>query len=158
VAPLLTAAGPVPPNVVIIYADDLGYGDLHVYGSTLNTPNIDKLAAEGTRFTNWTSANPVCSPSRAGLLTGRYPTRVGVPRVLFPTDKTGLNQDEQTLGDLLKGKGYRTQCVGKWHLGSSPDYLPTRRGFDHYLGIPYSNDMDLGCCCGMRPSRSKPQI
>lgn len=129
------------PNVVIIYADDMGYGDLHAYGSDLSTPNIDKLAAEGVRFTNWTSANPVCSPSRASLLTGRYPTRVGVPRVLNPGDKTGLNLDEQTLADLLKARGYRTQCVGKWHLGVTPEYLPTKRGFDHYLGIPYSNDM-----------------
>ncbi len=135
------AAGDPPPNIVLIYADDLGFGDLHVYGSTLSTPNIDKLAAEGTRFTNWTSANPVCSPSRASLLTGRYPTRVGVPRVFFPQDKDGLNLDEQTLADLLKTKGYKTQCVGKWHLGSAPQYLPTKRGFDHYLGIPYSNDM-----------------
>src|SRR5205814_3415202 len=116
-APLLRGAVR-PPNVVIIYADDMGYGDLHVYGSDLSTPNLDKLAAEGIRFTNWTSANPVCSPSRASLLTGRYPTRVGVPRVFFPVDKTGLNHDEQTLADLLKAKGYRTQCVGKWHLGS----------------------------------------
>jgi arylsulfatase A len=130
-----------PPNVVIIYADDMGYGDLHVYGSNLSTPNVDKLAAEGVRFTNWTSADPVCSPSRASLLTGRYPTRVGVPRVLFPTDKTGLDLDEQTLADLLKARGYRTQCVGKWHLGVTPEYLPTKRGFDHYFGIPYSNDM-----------------
>jgi arylsulfatase len=130
-----------PPNVVFIYADDMGYGDLHCYGSNLSTPNIDKLAAEGVRFTNWTSADPVCSPSRAALLTGRYPTRVGVPRVLFPKDKEGLNLDEQTLADLLKARGYRTQCVGKWHLGVTPDYLPTKRGFDHYFGIPYSNDM-----------------
>ncbi|HEU5021945.1 MAG TPA: sulfatase-like hydrolase/transferase, partial [Bryobacteraceae bacterium] len=130
-----------PPNVIFIYADDMGYGDLHCYGSNLSTPNIDNLAAEGVRFTNWTSADPVCSPSRAALLTGRYPTRVGVPRVLFPKDKDGLNLDEQTLADLLKPRGYRTQCVGKWHLGVTPDYLPTKRGFDHYFGIPYSNDM-----------------
>src|SRR3569833_1006098 len=130
-----------PPNVVLIYADDMGYGDLHSYGSNLSTPNLDKLAAEGVRFTNWTSADPVCSPSRASLLTGRYPTRVGVPRVLFPTDKTGLNLDEQTLADLLKARGYRTQCIGKWHLGVTPEYLPTKRGFDHYFGIPYSKDM-----------------
>jgi arylsulfatase len=130
-----------PPNVVIIYADDMGYGDLHVYGSDLSTPNIDKLAGEGMRFTNWTSANPVCSPSRASLLTGRYPTRVGVPRVLNPQDKDGLNRDEQTLADLLKARGHQTQCIGKWHLGVTPECLPTKRGFDHYLGIPYSNDM-----------------
>jgi arylsulfatase A len=140
-APLLSAAIPTHPNVVLIYADDMGYGDLHAYGSELETPNIDRLASEGVRFTNWTSANPVCSPSRASLLTGRYPTRVGVPRVLFPQDKGGLNKDEQTLADLLKTRGYRTQCIGKWHLGVTPGYLPTSRGFDHYLGIPYSNDM-----------------
>jgi arylsulfatase len=143
-APLLSAMqqpSAQPPNVVIIYADDMGYGDLHVYGSDLSTPNIDKLAGEGMRFTNWTSANPVCSPSRASLLTGRYPTRVGVPRVLNPQDRDGLNRDEQTLADLLKARGYQTQCVGKWHLGVTPEYLPTKRGFDHYLGIPYSNDM-----------------
>jgi arylsulfatase len=140
--PLLPSAQSPPPNIVFIYADDMGFGDLHVYGSNLKTPNLDKLASEGTRFTNWISANPVCSPSRASLLTGRYPTRVGVPRVLFPTDKNGLNLDEQTLADLLRARGYKTQCIGKWHLGSAPDYLPTKRGFDHYLGIPYSNDMN----------------
>ena len=139
--PLLKAAATSPPNVVLIYADDMGYGDLHVYGSDLETPNLDRLASEGIRFTNWTSANPVCSPSRASLLTGRYPTRVGVPRVLFPQDKEGLNKDEQTLANLLKTHGYRTQCIGKWHLGVTAAYLPTARGFDHYLGIPYSNDM-----------------
>lgn len=140
-APALAADNAPPPNIVLIYADDLGFGDLHVYGSNLSTPNLDKLAAEGTRFTNWNSANPVCSPSRASLLTGRYPTRVGVPAVFFPQDKVGLNLDEQTLADLLKTKGYKTQCVGKWHLGATPQYLPTKRGFDHYFGIPYSNDM-----------------
>jgi len=140
-APLAAAAEPARPNIVLIYADDLGYGDLHCYGSDLSTPNIDQLAAQGIRFTNWTSANPVCSPSRAALLTGRYPTRVGVPRVLNPADKYGLNSDEQTLADLLKARGYRTQCVGKWHLGITPETLPTKRGFDHYFGIPYSNDM-----------------
>ena len=139
-APLLNAQVQ-PPNVVIIYADDLGYGDLHVYGSDLSTPNIDKLASEGVRFTNWTSANPLCSPSRASLLCGRYPTRVDVPRVLVPQDRKGLDLDEQTLANLLKARGYRTQCVGKWHLGVTPEYLPTKRGFDHYFGIPYSNDM-----------------
>src|ERR1700740_1347199 len=103
--PLLRGAVP-PPNIVIIYADDMGYGDLHIYGSNLSTPNIDKLATEGVRFTNWTSANPVCLPSRVSLVAGRDPTRVGVPRVLNPDDKTGLNRDEQTLADVLKTRGY----------------------------------------------------
>jgi arylsulfatase len=130
-----------PPNVIIFYCDDLGYGDLGCYGSKLRTPNIDRLAAEGARLTHFYSANPVCSPSRAALLTGRYPTRVNMPRVLFPNDKTGLPENETTIAQALKKKGYRTQCVGKWHLGHLPDYLPARRGFDGYFGIPYSNDM-----------------
>ena len=129
------------PNIVFILCDDLGFGDLGCYGSKIHTPNLDRLAAEGVRFTNFCSADPVCSPSRAALLTGRYPTRVGVPAVLFPNDKNGLNLDEVTLANLLKARGYRTMCVGKWHLGRPPEYLPTSRGFDEYFGIPYSNDM-----------------
>jgi arylsulfatase len=131
-----------PPNVVFIYCDDLGYGDLGCYGSSNRTPHIDRLAAEGARFTQFYSANPVCSPSRAALLTGRYPTRVGVPRVLTPTDTTGLPDSETTIARMLKAKNYQTMCVGKWHLGHLPQYLPTRRGFDEYYGIPYSNDMN----------------
>ncbi|MBI3280357.1 MAG: sulfatase [Acidobacteria bacterium] len=130
-----------PLNVVMIYADDLGYGDLGCYGSKIRTPNLDRLASEGIRFTNFNSANPVCSPSRAALLTGRYPTRVGVPRVLFPNDTVGLPDDEMTLAQVLKQAGHRTMCVGKWHLGHLPRYLPMKRGFDSYFGIPYSNDM-----------------
>lgn len=130
-----------PPNVVVIFADDLGYGDLSCQGSQMRTPNIDRLATEGMRFTHALSANPVCSPSRAGLLTGRYPTRCGVPRVFFPRDTEGMNLDEQTLAQLLKPQGYRTACVGKWHLGHHKPWLPTSRGFDRYFGIPYSNDM-----------------
>ena len=129
------------PNIVFIYADDLGYGDLGCYGGSLNTPNLDRMAREGMRFTHALSANPVCSPSRAALLTGRYPTRVNVPRVFFPTDTTGLPDTEQTMAHMLKAKGYKTMCVGKWHLGHLPQYLPTARGFDNYYGIPYSNDM-----------------
>ena len=129
------------PNIILIYCDDLGYGDLGVYGSKIPTPHIDRLAHEGVRFTQFYSANPVCSPSRAALLTGRYPTRTGVPRVLFPQDKLGLDLREVTLANMLKDAGYRTCCIGKWHLGSTPEYLPTQRGFDEYLGIPYSNDM-----------------
>jgi arylsulfatase A len=137
----LRGAPAAPPNIVFILCDDLGFGDLGCYGSRIHTPNLDRMAAEGVRFTNFCSADPVCSPSRAALLTGRYPTRVGVPRVLNPADTGGLNLDETTLADILKARGYRTMCVGKWHLGRPAQYLPTSRGFDGYFGIPYSNDM-----------------
>jgi arylsulfatase len=143
---LATAAAFAPPaqlpNIVIIYCDDLGYGDLGCYGSQIRTPNIDRLAAQGIRFTNFYSGNPVCSPSRSALLTGRYCVRAGVPKVLFPTDEHGLPESETTIAQTLKPKGYLTMCVGKWHLGHKPKYLPTTRGFDHYFGIPYSNDMN----------------
>src|SRR5581483_4364220 len=138
----LIAAPAKTPNIVFILCDDLGYGDLGCYGSKIRTPNVDRLAREGVRFTNFCSADPVCSPSRAALLTGRYPTRVGVPRVLFPQDTGGLNLDETTLADVLKARGYKTMCIGKWHLGRPPQFLPTSRGFDEYFGIPYSNDMN----------------
>jgi arylsulfatase len=137
----VSSVPPKKPNIVFILCDDLGYGDLGCYGSSIRTPNIDRLAAEGVRFTNLDSADPVCSPSRAALLTGRYPTRVGVPRVFFPQDEDGLNLDETTLANVAKGQGYKTACFGKWHLGCPDAYLPTNRGFDHYFGIPYSNDM-----------------
>lgn len=130
-----------PLNVIMIYADDLGYGDLGCYGSAIRTPNLDGMARDGIRFTHFYSANPVCSPSRAALMTGRYPTRVGVPRVLFPRDTVGLPDSETTMAQVMKGSGYKTMCVGKWHLGHLPQYLPTNRGFDEYFGIPYSNDM-----------------
>lgn len=139
----LAAAAPARrPNIVLIYADDLGYGDLGCYGSKIRTPHLDRLATGGMRFTNCNSANPVCSPSRAALLTGRYPTRVGVPRVLFPTDNSGLATSETTIAEMLKPAGYKTMCVGKWHLGHHQEHLPTARGFDEYFGIPYSNDMN----------------
>src|ERR1041384_7156051 len=137
--PLSGAAA--PPNIVFILCDDLGFGDLGCYGSRIRTPNLDRMAAEGVRFTNFNSADPVCSPSRAALMTGRYPTRVGVPRVLNAGDTAGLNLDETTMADMLKARNYRTMCVGKWHLGRPAQYLPTSRGFDEYFGIPYSNDM-----------------
>ena len=136
-----------PPNLVIIFTDDLGYGDLAVYGHpTINTPHLDRMAAEGMRFTQFYSAASVCTPSRAALLTGRLPVRSGMAsderRVLFPDSKFGLPQSEVTIAELLKEQGYATAAVGKWHLGSQPEYLPTRHGFDTYFGIPYSNDMD----------------
>lgn len=136
------AAAPAPtPNIVFIFADDLGYGDLGCYGGSIRTPNLDGMAHDGMRFTHFYSANPVCSPSRAALLTGRYPTRVSVPRVLFPYSQDGLPDSEMTIAQMLKAKGYKTMCIGKWHLGHLPQYLPTKRGFDEYFGIPYSNDM-----------------
>lgn len=136
------ASAQTPPNVILIYADDLGYGDLGCYGSSNETPNLDRMAREGARFTQFYSANPVCSPSRAALLTGRYPTRVGVSRVLFPNDKTGLAEGETTIAQMLKARNYKTACIGKWHLGHLPPHLPTFKGFDQYFGIPYSNDMN----------------
>jgi arylsulfatase A-like enzyme len=131
------------PNFVIIFTDDQGYADVGCYGAEgFETPNLDRMAAEGTKFTSFYSAAPVCTPSRAALLTGCYPMRVSMPRVLFPRDNIGLNPDEITIADVLKSRGYATCCIGKWHLGHLPAFLPTRHGFDHYFGIPYSNDMD----------------
>src|SRR5689334_2335710 len=128
------------PNIVMILADDLGYGDLSCYGSSIATPNLDQLAVDGARFTHFYSASPVCSPSRAALLTGRYSTRVEVPVVLGPGDP-GLPESETTLAQLLKDAGYRTSCIGKWHLGSRKGDLPPSRGFDEFYGVPYSADM-----------------
>lgn len=136
----IRAARPLP-NIVLIYADDLGYGDLGCYGSSIATPNLDRMASEGVRFTDFYSPNPVCSPSRAGLLTGRYPVRTGVPDVLFP-NQAGLPDSETTLAQVLKAREYRTTCIGKWHLGDIPQCMPLRRGFDEFFGIPYSNDMN----------------
>ena len=134
-------------NFIIILTDDQGYGDLGCYGHpTIKTPNIDKMAAEGQRWTSFYSAENVCTPSRAGLLTGRLPIRSGMSsnqrRVLFPDSDGGLPATENTIAKLLKNAGYRTAAIGKWHLGHLPQYLPTSHGFDSYFGIPYSNDMD----------------
>ena len=132
------------PNFVIIFADDQGYGDLGCFGSQkIETPNIDRLAKEGRRFTNFMVASPVCTPSRAALLTGCYPKRVGMHQhVLFPSSKKGLHPKEHTIADHLKKQGYATACFGKWHLGHHPETLPRQNGFDVYFGIPYSNDMN----------------
>ena len=130
------------PNIIIIFTDDQGYADLGCYGAKgFVTPNIDKMAGEGIRFTNFYSASPVCSPSRAALLTGSYPLRVGVPSVLYPVSPTGLDSSEITIAEILKEQNYSTACVGKWHLGDHPSMMPTYQGFDEYFGIPYSNDM-----------------
>jgi len=135
-------AQPNLPNIVFIIADDLGYGDLGCYGSNIPTPNLDQMAAEGVRFTQYYSGSNICSPSRAALLTGRYATRVGVPYVLStPSSASGLSLSETTVPQTMKAAGYSTMCVGKWHVGSQPQYLPTNRGFDGYFGIPYSSDM-----------------
>lgn len=132
------------PNVVVILTDDQGYGDLSCYGSNvIETPNIDGMAAEGIRLTHFYSASSVCSPSRAALLTGRMPKRVGVPGVLFPYSTSGLPSEEITLAELLKEQGYRTALVGKWHLGHQKKFLPTQQGFDQFFGLPYSNDMTI---------------
>ncbi|NLX13593.1 MAG: sulfatase [Phycisphaerales bacterium] len=135
-----------PPNMVIIFADDLGYGDLGCYGHpTIRTPQIDGMAAAGMKFTQFYAVSSVCTPSRAALLTGRYPIRsgmVGNRRGVLLADSTlGLPPEEITIATALKGQGYATACIGKWHLGHRPAYLPTRHGFDYYYGIPYSNDM-----------------
>ena len=137
------------PNFIIIFADDLGYGALACYGSTKNrTPHIDRMAAEGMRFTDFYVTSGVCTPSRSSLMTGCYPRRVGLhvdsanKWVLFPKAKKGLNPDEITISEILEGQGYATACIGKWHLGDQPPFLPTRQGFDYYYGIPYSNDMN----------------
>jgi len=139
-----------PPNVVIILADDLGWGDLGVFGNpTIRTPRLDRMAAEGQKWTSFYVADSVCTPSRAGLLTGRLPIRSGMNpmsedrRVLFPDSTGGLPPSEITIADLLRGRGYATTIVGKWHLGTRPPFLPMAHGFDHYFGIPYSNDMDM---------------
>jgi len=132
----------LPPNFIIIVTDDQGYQDMGCYGSPqIKTPNLDRMAEEGMRFTDFYVAAPTCTPSRAALLTGCYPLRVGLPRVLFPQDNIGLNSDEITIADFLKKRYYSTACIGKWHLGHLPRFLPRKHGFDYYFGIPYSNDM-----------------
>lgn len=141
-AALLAAATSArPPNVVVIFIDDLGYGDIGPFGATKQrTPHLDRMAKEGMKLTSF-YATPVCSVSRAQMMTGCYGARVSVPGVYFPGQSVGLNPSEVTVAERLKEKGYATQMVGKWHLGDQPEFLPTRQGFDHYFGIPYSNDM-----------------
>jgi arylsulfatase A-like enzyme len=139
-----------PPNVVIVFCDDLGYGDLGTFGHpTIRTPRLDRMAAEGQKWTNFYVGESVCTPSRAALLTGRLPIRTGmsppndVRRVLFPDSAGGLPASEITIAELLKARGYATTAIGKWHLGHLPQFLPMAHGFDDYFGIPYSNDMDM---------------
>lgn len=139
-----------PPNFIIIFTDDQGYGDLGSFGHpTIRTPHLDRMAAEGQRWTSFYSCDSVCTPSRAGLLTARLPVRSGmtsdgpgVRRVLFPDSAGGLPGSEITIAEALKPRGYATAAIGKWHLGHLPEHLPMRHGFDSYFGVPYSNDMD----------------
>jgi len=132
---------PRPPNVILIYADDLGYGDLGCYGATdIKTPHLDRLAAEGSRFTSFYVAQSVCTASRAALMTGSYANRVSMSGALNHLSPTGLHPKEKLLPQVFKDRGYATAMFGKWHLGHHPPFLPTRRGFDEWLGIPYSND------------------
>lgn len=130
------------PNIVIIFMDDLGYGDISNFGAiNYKTPNIDKMVNDGMLFTNFYSAQAVCSASRAGLLTGTYPNRIGISGALMPYSNHGLHDDEITIAEMLKDKGYATAIYGKWHLGHHKKFLPNNHGFDTYVGIPYSNDM-----------------
>ena len=143
---LLAGGAPAPdpekPNFIVINIDDLGYADIGPFGSTLNrTPNLDRMAREGRKLTTFYAA-PVCSPSRASLMTGCYPKRaLSIPHVLFPAGGEGLAPAEITIAELLKARGYATGIIGKWHLGDQPEFLPTRQGFDRWFGLPYSNDM-----------------
>ncbi len=147
------------PNFIVVFVDDMGYGDLGSYGHpTINTPNLDKMAYEGQKWTQFYSASSVCTPSRAALLTGRLPIRNGMiglkTRVLFPNSIYGLPHSEITIAEKLKESGYKTAAIGKWHLGHKKEYLPLQHGFDYYYGIPYSNDMDKingeTCCPGTK--------
>lgn len=137
-----------PPNIILIYMDDMGYGDLGCFGSKKNrTPYLDRMATQGSKFTDFYVTSGVCTPSRSSLMTGCYPRRLNLhvdennKWVLFPGARKGLNPKETTIAEMLKARGYATTCIGKWHLGDHPDFLPTKHGFDSYFGIPYSNDM-----------------
>jgi len=148
-----------PPNFIILLCDNLGYGDIGCFGSTKHrTPNIDQMAKDGVRLTSFYSVSGVCTPSRAGLMTGCYPRRVGLALtepdgiVLRPVSPNGLHPNELTFAEVLKRRGYVTTCIGKWHLGDQPKFLPTQQGFDSYFGIPYSDDMTP------RPNRNWPPL
>ncbi|MCA9138081.1 MAG: sulfatase [Planctomycetales bacterium] len=131
-----------PPNVVIIFIDDMGYADIHPFGDTGHpTPNLDRMAAEGRRFTDFCVSSAVCSASRSALMTGCYHKRIGISGALGPKSNIGINSNETTIAEICRSKGYRTAIYGKWHLGHNPKFLPTNHGFDEYYGIPYSNDM-----------------
>ncbi len=131
-----------PPNIVLIFTDDQGYRDVGVFGANdIATPHLDQMATDGIKLTNYYAAQAVCSASRAGILTGCYPNRIGIHSAMMPNSKKGLHPSETTLAEMLQNQGYRTGIFGKWHLGDHPDFLPTKNGFDEWFGIPYSNDM-----------------
>jgi arylsulfatase A len=137
----LASAAHAAPNIIHIIGDDVGYDDLSCYGAKdIHTPNLDRLAAQGMKFTSFYAPSPVCTPTRAAILTGCYAQRVGLPNVLFPFSREGLHSNEVTIAELLKARGYATAVIGKWHLGHHPQFLPPNHGFDLYFGIPYPND------------------
>ncbi|WP_344978571.1 sulfatase [Compostibacter hankyongensis] len=140
--PAPRTGSPGHPNIIVIFMDDMGYGDVDAYAGTgYTTPNIDRLAAEGMRFTNFYAGEAVCSASRAAILTGCYPNRIGIHGALFPNSKIGLNNKEETVAEVLKKAGYTTGAIGKWHVGDAYKFLPLQNGFDEFFGLPYSNDM-----------------
>lgn len=144
------------PNIVVILMDDMGYGDIAPFGSKLNrTPNLDRMAIEGMKLTSFYAA-PICTPSRAQMMTGCYAQRVSLPAVLPPVSPVGLGATERTIASLLKHEGYSTMAIGKWHLGDQPEFLPTRFGFDHYFGLPYSNDMGRKATDAAQTPEGKP--
>ncbi|HEX6813083.1 MAG TPA: sulfatase [Planctomycetota bacterium] len=139
--PAANAPAPRPPNVVVIFVDDMGYGDIGPFGGAIQTPNLDRMAQQGMRFTDFCVSSAVCSASRAALLTGCYHRRVGIGGALGPDAQIGIAEGETTIAELCRQKGYATACFGKWHLGHHPKFLPLQHGFDEYFGLPYSNDM-----------------
>jgi arylsulfatase len=139
---IATRAASRPPNVIIVFTDDQGYADVGCFGGRgFTTPNLDRMAKEGVRFTDFHVSSAVCSASRSALMTGCYHGRVGIHGALSPKSNIGLNSEEMTIAEVLKQKGYATGMAGKWHLGHHPQFLPVRQGFDEYFGLPYSNDM-----------------
>jgi arylsulfatase A-like enzyme len=149
-------ASAAKPNFIVILMDDMGYGDVEPFGSKLNrTPQLNKMAAEGMKLTSFYAAT-VCTPSRAQMMTGCYAKRVSMPKVIGPSCPTGLSTNEKTVARLLKDLGYATMCIGKWHLGDQSEFLPTRHGFDHYLGLPYSNDMGAEGGKGVKAGTNPP--
>ena len=152
------AADSPKPNFVVILIDDMGYADIGPFGSKLNrTPNLDSMAAEGMKLTSFYAAS-LCTPSRAQMMTGCYAKRVSLPQVLSPVSAIGISTNEHTVADLLKQQGYATMAVGKWHLGDQPEFLPTKHGFDHYLGLPYSNDMGPGTNAPKKGEHQNPPV